>query len=133
MSAIAGRYSSYHYTLSLLGPSGPATPLGGFSDASGLQKITGMDKVGDITLKRGVVDSSSLWNWISQVRSAGGAIHRSVAAVLRDRSNNPVQSWKLRNATPKKYTGPPLGGKGSDVAMEELILSHEGLEILPAR
>ena len=134
MSNVTGRYPSYSYTISLLGPTGPATLLGGFSDASGLShahKITGMSKVGDITLKRGVVDSSGLWNWISKVRSAGGAGQTHVIIILRDRANNTVQTWKLHNATPGKYTGPPLSGKGNDVPMEELVLSARFIEIVP--
>jgi phage tail-like protein len=90
MSQIPTRFSSYNYTVSLAGPSGPTTVLGGFSDVSGLsvvsaaagaaagqkhvqKKITGIHKVGDVTLKRGVVDSSGLWNWLSRVRSKEGA------------------------------------------------------------
>jgi phage tail-like protein len=52
---------------------------------------------------------------------------------LRDEAANPVQSWKLRNVVPMKYTGPTLAGKGGgEVAMEELVLSAEGFEIAPA-
>jgi hypothetical protein len=41
-----------------------------------------------------------------------------------------VQKWVLQGCKPMKYTGPTLAGKGgTDVAMEELVLSVEGLEI----
>jgi phage tail-like protein len=48
-------------------------------------------------------------------------------------ANVAIQAWRLRNARPKKYTGPTLGGKGNDVAIEELVLSTEGIELVPPR
>ncbi len=46
-----------------------------------------------------------------------------------DEAREPVASWVLRNAQPKKWTGPSLAAKGGgDVAMEELTFCHEGIE-----
>jgi phage tail-like protein len=98
-----------------------------------VRKIPGSHKVGDVTLKRGVVDSSDLWAWIVDTRANGVEAQRDVVITLRDEAGKPVQSWKLRNVVPMKYTGPTLAGKGGgDVAMEELVLSAEGYEIMPA-
>jgi phage tail-like protein len=41
----------------------------------------------------------------------------------------PVMTWKLTNARPMKYTGATLNAKGTDVAMEELVLSCEKIEV----
>ena len=129
----------------------PASILGGFSDVSGLgtemkvaeyrngnekenhvRKVPGTHTVADVTLKRGVVSSKDLWAWIKQVRTEGPAAKRSVVITLRDESGADVQSWNLSGVVPLKYTGPTLAAKGGgDVAMEELSLSVEGLEILP--
>lgn len=121
----------------------------GFSDVSGLstdvtiadyregtdkenhvRKVPGMHKVSDITLKRGIINSATLWDWIKQVRQYGIAAQRNVTITMMDESNqNEVQSWFLRGAVPMKYSGPSLAAKGgSDVAMEELVLSIESLE-----
>ena len=121
----------------------------GFSDVSGLstdvtmaeyregtdkenhvRKIPGMHKVGDITLKRGIINSESLWEWIKEVRNNGIAAQRNVTITMMDESSqNAVQSWFLRGAVPMKYSGPTLAAKGgSDVAMEEMVLSIEALE-----
>lgn len=121
----------------------------GFSDVSGLstdvtvaeyregtdkenhvRKVPGMHKVSDITLKRGIIDSGSLWEWIKEVRKFGIAAQRNVTITMMDESNqNAVQSWFLRGAVPMKYSGPTLAAKGgSDVAMEELVLSIEALD-----
>jgi phage tail-like protein len=145
-------YPSYNYIVNLNGPRDPNKLLGGFSDVSGLEtdihiseyrdgneaephvrKIPGSHKVGDVTLKRGVVDSSDLWAWITDTRTNGVNAQRDVVITLRDEAANPVQKYTLRNAVPMKYTGPTLAGKGAgEVAMEELVLSAEGFEISPA-
>ena len=124
--------------------------FGGFSDVSGLgseitvaeyrngndpenhvSKVPGMHKESDVTLKRGIVKSSDLWNWIKDVRTQGPAGRKeTVSITLHDEAGGTVQSWVLRKVTPLKYAGPTLAAKGGgDVAMEELVLSAEGLEI----
>jgi phage tail-like protein len=152
MASRTAPYPAYNYIVNLNGPRDPEKLLGGFSDVSGLsteihiseyrdgnesephvRKVPGSSKNGDVTLKRGVVDSSDLWNWITQTRTTGILAQRDVVITLRDEASNPVQSWKLRNVVPMKYTGPTLAGKGGgEVAMEELVLSAEGFEINPA-
>lgn len=152
MATRTAPYPAYNYIVNLNGPRDPEKLLGGFSDVSGLsteihiseyregndteahvRKIPGSHKVNDVTLKRGVVDSSDLWYWFTQTQTTGILAQRDVVITLRDEANNPVQSWKLRNVVPMKYTGPTLAGKGGgEVAMEELVLSAEGFEIAAA-
>ena len=95
-----------------------------------VRKIPGVHKVSDVTLKRGIIDSSSLWEWIEQTRTEGVAAQQTVTITLLDEAQSAVQSWVLRGVVPMKYTGPTLAGKGGgDVAMEELVLSAEGLVV----
>lgn len=123
--------------------------FGGFSDVSGIgtemtvaeyrngnekenhvRKIGGVHKVSDVTCKRGIVNSKSLWDWIEATRISGPAAQKTVSITLLDETQNPVQSWVLRGVIPMKYNGPTLAGKGGgDVAMEELVLSAEGLKL----
>jgi phage tail-like protein len=112
---------------------GLQTALGGFAEANLPTKLRGLYKVTDITLKRGVVDASNLSNWIEVARSGGAAGKRNVVMTLRDETGKSVMSWRLSNTSPKKYTGPTLGGKGNDLAIEELVLSPEGIELIPPR
>ncbi|MCX5682353.1 MAG: phage tail protein, partial [Planctomycetota bacterium] len=121
--------------------------FGGFSDVSGLsseitmaeyrtgnelenhvRKVPGVHKVGDVTLKRGIIDSKTVWEWIKDTRTRGYAAKKDVTVILLDESRQAVQKWVLKACKPMKYTGPTLAGKGgTDVAMEELVLSVEGL------
>jgi phage tail-like protein len=125
-------------------------PAGGFSDVSGLvtemtvaeyrngnepenhvRKIPGVHKVGDVTLKRGLIGSADLFDWIRQTRTEGYLAKRDVTVQLLDETRaNVATTWKLRGVVPLKYTAPTLAGKGGgDVAMEELVLSCEGFEV----
>ena len=101
------------------------------SDSSNyVHKYSGMHTTADVTLKRGVVDTSDLWDWITDARTNGSSAQRDVTITLRDEANNPVQVYKLYSVTPKGYTGPTLSGKGAgDVAIEELVLAPETIEI----
>jgi phage tail-like protein len=94
-----------------------------------VRKIPNISKVGDGTLKRGIIKSKDLWDWINLTRREGWTAQRNVIITLMDEANeNPVQRWTLQNTVPIKYTGPSLNAKGgSDVAMEELVLSAEGI------
>jgi phage tail-like protein len=93
-------------------------------------KMPGTVKVSDVTLKRGVVNSSQLWNWLDSVRGSGSATApRTVHITLRDETRQPVTQWTLHSATPKHWDGPTLSARRGDVAIEELILSAESIEI----
>lgn len=138
-------YGAFNFLVSFDG----AESFGGFSDVSGLtteiaiaeyregadkvnrvRKIPGLHKIGDVTLKRGVVDSSALWAWIKQTREEGMAGRKNVVVTLLDEARNPVQAWKMTGVVPMKYSGPTLAAKGGgEVAMEELTLSAESLEV----
>jgi phage tail-like protein len=94
-----------------------------------VRKIPNINKVSDVTLKRGIIKSKDLWDWINVARREGWTAQRNVTITLMDETQNAVQRWILQNAVPIKYTGPGLNAKGgSDVAMEELVLSSEGIQ-----
>lgn len=123
--------------------------FGGFSDVSGLameithaeyragndpenhvRKIPGIHKVTDVTLKRGIVSTKDIWQWLDDTRKTGVLAKKTVVVTLLDEQHKDVQSWTLRGVTPMKYTGPTFAAKGGgDVAMEELVLSVEGIDM----
>ena len=94
-----------------------------------VRKIPNINKVSDVTLKRGIIKSKDLWDWVDLVRTKGWEGQRDVSITLMDESHeNAVSRWVLQSAIPTKYTGPSLNAKGgTDVAMEELVLSAEGI------
>jgi phage tail-like protein len=143
-------YGAFNYLVSLggsQGDGGEGTIIGGFSDVSGLgmevnyaeyrngnekfntgRKVPNTHKLDDVTLKRGLVGSDDLFTWLKGVRD-GTADPRQVTITLLDEARQPVATWALRNAQPKKWSGPTLAAKGGgEVAMEELHFVHEGIE-----
>jgi phage tail-like protein len=141
-------YLGFNFVVALQSGGG-TTPVGGFSDVAGLNteftvaeyragnypenhssKFPGIYKTGDVTLKRGVVRTTDIHDWVEDVRTRGVAAKRSsVVITLLDETRQPVASWKLLSVMPLKWTGPTLAAKGgADVAMEELVLSAEKIE-----
>ncbi|KPJ93149.1 MAG: phage tail protein [Gammaproteobacteria bacterium SG8_11] len=152
---MAGRetpYGAFNFLVNFGGPNAPDSVLGGFSDVSGIgtetniaeyrngnekenhvRKVPGTHKISDVTLKRGIVNSEDFWQWITDVQRNGASMQRDVSITLRDEAGNDVQTWTLRKVVPSKYTGPTLAAKGGgDVAMEELVLAAEAMELVVA-
>ncbi len=96
-----------------------------------VRKVNGIYKVGDITLRRGLMGALDLYQWIDQVRTGDQAAKRNITIQLRDESGqNTVMTWRLLNARPMRYTAPSFNAKGgTEVAIEELVLSCEDLQI----
>lgn len=140
-------YGAFNFIVELGDGTPSDGPLGGFSDVSGIgteitlmeyrqgndrenrvRKIPGLHKATDVTLKRGMMGVTNFWTWVTATRN-NPKTQRNIMITLNDEQGNPVARWKLINARPMKWTGPTLAGKGgSDVAMEELVLSAEGFE-----
>ena len=92
------------------------------------RQVVGLTKYTNLVLKRGVVNSLDLWKWFDGVRQ-GTLDRRDVAVVLLNEERAPVMFWRLRRCLPIKYLGPTLNAGSSDVAIEEMELAVEGLDI----
>jgi phage tail-like protein len=102
----------------------------GNSKENQVMKITGLAKTSDVTLKRGVIGSLRLYQWLDQIRNGDVAAMRTVTVQLQSEDHtNVVQTWKLLRARIIKHVSGPLNAKGTDVAMEELVLAYERLEL----
>ncbi len=93
-------------------------------------KTAGLNKATDVTMKRGVIGSLDLYKWLDDVRNGANSGLRTVTVELKseDRTQT-VQTWRLINARIMKHVSGPFNAKGTDVAMEELTLSYERLEM----
>jgi phage tail-like protein len=95
-----------------------------------VRKITGLNKSTDVTLKRGVIGSLNLYSWLHQIRNGDQSALRTVTIQLQNEDHTSVvQTWKLLRARIIKHTSGPFNAKGTDVAMEELVLAYERLEM----
>jgi phage tail-like protein len=95
-----------------------------------VQKITGMNKATDVTMKRGVIGVLDLYQWLDQIRNGDQTAYRTVTVQLQNEDHTQVvQTWKLLRARIIKHVSGPMNAKGTDVAMEELTLAYERLQM----
>jgi phage tail-like protein len=93
-------------------------------------KLNGLSKYPNVTLKRGLVGSLNLYQWIDQIRNGDPGGLRTVVIQLQNEDHTQVvHAWKLLRARIVKHVSGPLNGKGTDVAMEEMVLAYERLEL----
>jgi phage tail-like protein len=93
-------------------------------------KVTGLIKTPDVTFKRGVIGRLDLYTWLDKVRQGSQQVLMDVTVKLMAEDRATVaQTWLLKSARPMKYTGPSLNGKGTDLAIEELVLAVERIEM----
>jgi phage tail-like protein len=143
-------YGAFNFLVNLDGAGGDDRITAGFSHVSGLEaeieyaeyrngndvgnevrKIAGLSRVGDVTLKRGLIGDVELFAWLKATRD-GIPDPRTVTITLLDEQRQPVCRWVLSKAQPKKWVGPALNaGASGQVAMEELQLVAERIEFEP--
>ncbi|WP_076591371.1 phage tail protein [Herminiimonas arsenitoxidans] len=92
-------------------------------------KMPGMKKVGNVTMKKGIIKSDNkFWDWFNQIKM--NTIKRvSVTISLLDEAGKPTMVWTLVNAWPTKITGTDLKAEGNEVAIETIEIAHEGIII----
>ena len=97
---------------------------------SGTRKLPGLARYDNVTLRRGIIGSLNLYAWINQVRNGDANARRTVTiSLLAEDLTAVVLTWKLLRAWPVKYRFGDLNAKGTDVAVEELVLAYERLEM----
>jgi len=102
----------------------------GSSPVDSGRKIPGLRKFSNIILKRGIIKGDNeFFNWIN-TKSAGNIERRNIVINLLDDSHSPIFTWQVKNAFPVKYIGPVLISDDSEIALETLELTHEGLTVI---
>ena len=93
------------------------------------RKLPGLSRVSDVTLKRGIIGSLNLYRWINDIRNGDTSVRNVTIQLQNEDHTAVVMTWKLLRARIVKYTSGPLNAKGTDVAMEELVVAYERLEM----
>jgi phage tail-like protein len=142
-------YVQFNFLVDLADGTGTDGPVAGFQEVTGIgmevtvaeyrngnskensvMKVIGMNKATDVTLKRGVIGSLSLYNWLNDIRNGNQNAMRNVTVQLMSENHEQVVlTWKLMRSRIIKHTSGPLNAKGTDVALEELVLAYERLEM----
>lgn len=82
-----------------------------------------------VILKRGMTSTRDLWKWFDLIARGRYAKRLNVRVAMNDELGFPVVTWLLRRAMPIKCKAADLNAQGTNVAIEELHLAHEGLEL----
>jgi phage tail-like protein len=92
-------------------------------------KMPGLQKYGNITLKRGMFNGDNeFFQWLNTV-SLSKIERRDVSISLLNENHEPVYIWRVKNAFPTKVTAPDLKSDANEVAVETIEIAHEGLVI----
>lgn len=86
-------------------------------------------KFNDVTLKRGITDDMIFWQWINQVLEGQPKQRQNVRILVFNQAGETIQSWTLIGAIPVGWKAPSLQANSNTVAIEELTLAYEGLNI----
>lgn len=92
-------------------------------------KMPGMQKFGNITMKRGTfAHDNEYYNWWN-THALNTVERRDITISLLNETHEPVVVWKVKNAWPVKVQSTDLKGDGNEVAIETIEIAHEGLTI----
>ena len=89
----------------------------------------------NLVLKRGITRDTELWNWYRFIYRTGVYAYRASCIIealesYREGGYDVVRMrWLARNCVPVKFKGSDMNATASGVAIEELHLAHEGLEV----
>jgi phage tail-like protein len=92
-----------------------------------VRKLPGLKKYSNITLKWGITDDASLWEW--RKKAIDGKVERKNGSIIMlNDANEEKLRWNFRDGWPTKWTGPSFNATGNEVAIETLEIAHEGIE-----
>lgn len=92
-----------------------------------VRKLPGLVKYSNITLKYGVTDDTSLWEWLTQTVTGDAKPLDGTISLLDDKQQKKV-TWKFVSCWPTKWTGTTFNSTSNEVAIETLEIAHEGIQ-----
>lgn len=93
-----------------------------------VRKLPGLVTHGDVTLSRGITGDRKLWDW--REKAMKGKVERhNISISLLDDTGEPKITWNLYECWPRQWTGPSLSATGDEVAIEQLVLAYERIEV----
>lgn len=121
--------------------------VGGFTEVTGLQAETELMELAEgglnthvhqlpkrtkyppLVLKRGITNSSELWDWYANVVS-GKITRKSGSVILQNQAGKELCRWNFFESYPVKWTGPDMNATTSSIAIETLQLVHNGIKTI---
>lgn len=93
------------------------------------QKIAGHKQMGEITLKKSMDGNKYLNDWFKEVKDGKfDSYRRNGSIVMYDPQGTEVARWNFINGWPKSWSSSDLDASADDIATEEIVITHEGME-----
>lgn len=106
-------------------------------------------KFSDLTLKRGMTNDLGFWNWLELVfklneskddqsssaqkssskENPKGELRRNISILVFNQAGETMRAWTLLGAVPVAWKTPSLQADSAAVAIEELTLAYEGMQV----
>ena len=102
----------------------------GTDDAS-LRTLPGMVSYGNVTLRKGLMDSLDIYKWVQSVLPTGTKARQSMSISVIDGSSSSskiLANWNFSDALPISYETSGLDAKSTGVIFETLVLDIGGME-----
>lgn len=94
------------------------------------RKLPGLTKFSNLTLKRGLIGSLDLYEWIEQVKNGVPEAYRNVkVSLLSEDRSAVVMTWLFNRAFPVQYEFSTLKADETLVAVETLELSVQDMRL----
>ncbi len=100
----------------------------GNDTVKGVRKVATLSKASDVTLKRGMMGTEVIYEWMDNTRN-GILSHEDVTIKLQNENGEEVLQWIIQGAQISKMTFGPLNATGTEIAMEEIVLGCEWIEM----
>jgi len=101
---------------------------GGVNDQQHI--LVGHAEFDDVTLKRGMTNDLTFWNWLSETLSSYPKTRYNLNILMFNQAGETQLQWSLLEAIPVSWKAPALQADSSSVAIEELTLAYEGIELI---
>jgi len=99
-------------------------------DPNASRVVVGPTKFEPVTIARGITCDDAFEKWAQAMQQgAAPAPRKDVRIELHDAERRLTVAWMLKGALPVKFEAPDLNAASNDVAIEELTLAYEGLEL----
>ncbi len=94
-------------------------------------KLPVRTKYSDMVLKRGMLTSSDVIKWFVEAFRDRKFKPSDINVILMNEKSEPLRTWNVVNAIPKKWTISDLNANESSLVIETLELTYRYFTILP--
>ncbi len=90
-----------------------------------VQKYPTRAKYPELVLKRGLLKSSAVWNWVKQCIVDFQIEPRNLDIKLLNEAHEPLMTWHVIGAWPTKWSVSDLNANNNAIAVESMQLAYQ--------